>query len=142
MTCFWDGILNALKDDDWSYIQMNPIIPPKLRPPSNTRNVRAFIAWLKNIAAALHHDIIPISWQSKVLTSKFCTEVFESITNYDINGIGGGHLTSCCDPFMCLICYIFRVCIEHNYNGHMVIYNINDFRKKIYFQSDIGHFSN
>ena len=81
-------------------------------------------------------------WQDEPLSKKLLEENYEAIREYNIGGIGSGHLCSTCDPFLCLICELLKVNINHNYCNNMIHYSIKDNKKILNFNSDTGHFSN
>ena len=64
----------------------------------------------------------------------------EAIKDYNINGIGNGHLTSICDSFLLLICELFHINILHRYLNITIIYSYPNPRKTFRFKSNRGHF--
>jgi hypothetical protein len=131
MTCFWDGILQKLTDDDFRHIGQTRV------------NRTQFIVFLKN-------KVVPMSnvmWQNSDLTDQEIEEHISAIRDYDISKIQHGHLTSTCDSFLLLICELFCVNINHNFmsymNGSQIINysNKRNSRKTLNFTSNTGHFS-
>jgi hypothetical protein len=117
MTCFWDAILSRISLDD---INTNLTIDSTYF----SINKKEFINLIKS--KILHIDPIDIcfciKWNNEHLREKLIQENLLWIEQYDINKIEEGHYCSICDPFLMIICYIFKVNINHNYNGVPVIY--------------------
>ena len=99
MTCFWDGIMKSLTQSDFNFIKEK-----------KTNNV-AFIKMLKK-RRQLTTNVL---WQGNPLREQEIKEHIKAITEYDINEISNGHLTSVCDSFLLLICELFKVNIIHRY---------------------------
>ena len=72
MTCFWDGILQALDTGDFQVVGCN-----------NRLNRRQLIDLLKNNNA----EIEDVTWNGKKLTNQEMKEHFEAIKDYNINSI-------------------------------------------------------
>ena len=126
MTCFWDGILHHLKDEDFQRVfQINK--------PSN----KNFVKLLKNNLRKTK-DII---WNGEKLTENQIQENYEHIRDFNSDSIHQGYLCSTCDPFLFLVCELFRVDINHNYCGHMMKYSVTNPIKTLNFTSNTGHFS-
>ena len=126
MTCFWDGILQALDTSDFQVVGCN-----------NRLNRRQLIDLLKNNNA----EIEDVTWNGKKLTNQEMKEHFEAIKDYNINTINQGHLCSSCDSFLLLICQLFNVNIKHLYmNVNIEYQNKNIQRKTLNFASNRGHF--
>lgn len=123
MTCFWDGILQALHS------------PPQ--PLLRTRYTKVnFINYLKS----KNRKVGNILWNTNPISNQEKEEHFKAIQDYDIGKIGGGHLCSTCDSFLLLICEIFNVSIEHNYMGIKINYKKIGANRLLKFGSDRGHF--
>ena len=115
MTCFWDGIRNGLN--------------------INKSNLE-FILYLKsNNTKDLH-----IICNDCNLIEKQLDENFQHINEYNENNINNGYDCSSCDPFLILICHIYNININHNYNGFLIKYINNYDYKTILFQSNSNHF--
>ncbi len=126
MTCFWDGILKSLKQDDLNYVKYN-----KPKKPIH------FITFLKNNKKEMNN----VLWQNNVLRKQEIKEHLEWINEYNVKNIKNGHMTSVCDPFLLLICELFSVNIKHNYNKNTIMYtNKKKVRKTLIFSSNNGHF--
>jgi hypothetical protein len=126
MTCFWDGILQALDTSDFQVVGCN-----------NRLNRRQLIDLLKNNNA----EIEDVTWNGKKLTNQEMKEHFEAIKDYNINSINQGHLCSSCDSFLLLICQLFNVNIKHLYmNVNIEYQNKKIQRKTLNFASNRGHF--
>jgi hypothetical protein len=125
MTCFWDGIMKSLTQSDFNFIKEK-----------KTNNV-AFIKMLKK-RRQLTTNVL---WQGNPLREQEITEHIKAITEYDINEISNGHLTSVCDSFLLLICELFKVNIIHRYMNIEIKYtNKEQSRKTIHYSSNNGHF--
>uniref|UniRef100_A0A6C0C8Q9 Uncharacterized protein n=1 Tax=viral metagenome TaxID=1070528 RepID=A0A6C0C8Q9_9ZZZZ len=125
MTCFWDGIYRKLTDEDMKLINSNKKI-----------NIKEFINLLKK-----NNKICSkVKWQSEYLSDKLLKENFKMIQEYNINNINNGYLCSCCDPFIILICEIFNLNINHNYNNVNIYYTIKNNRKTLNYKSNKSHF--
>lgn len=126
MTCFWDGILQALDTSDFQVVGCN-----------NRLNRRQLIDLLKNNNV----EIEDVTWNGKKLTKQEMKEHFEAIKDYNINSINQGHLCSSCDSFLLLICQLFNVNIKHLYmNVNIEYQNEKIQRKTLNFASNHGHF--
>ena len=126
MTCFWDGILQALDTSDFQVVGCN-----------NRLNRRQLIDLLKN----KNVEIEDVTWNGKKLTKQEMKEHFQAIKDYNINNINQGHLCSSCDSFLLLICQLFNVNIKHLYmNVNIEYQNEKIQRKTLNFASNHGHF--
>jgi hypothetical protein len=130
MTCFWNSILQTLDKEDLKLIGLEP---------TNRKNIRLFIQKLKTIALDNDFDIL---WQDNELTEIEKNEFKTFIKDYNISGIQNGHLTSSCDPFLCLLTDKLKWKIELRYCNHKIIFQSkNNIRKTIHFRANRGHFS-
>ena len=87
MTCFWDGIMRSLNQNDFELINEK-----------KTNNFE-FIKMLKRRKIPMTN----VLWENQKLSNNEIKEHLLAIDEYDINGIPGGHLTSSCDSFLLLI---------------------------------------
>tara|TARA_B100000989_G_C19148020_1_gene306192 strand:- start:148 stop:504 length:357 start_codon:yes stop_codon:yes gene_type:complete len=115
MTCFWDNLRKGLN----------------LKISNNE-----FITFLKKN----NTKDINLQWNNKNLTKKQLEENYEHIKNYNIKTIYRGYDCSICDPFLILICKLYKININHNYNGHIMKYRKNKKFKILNFKSNRGHF--
>lgn len=124
MTCFWLGLIKALT-------------PQKIK---NTLNCQPkpvpFIQKLKE----LNTKDISVKWQNTPLSEKQLEENFEHIRDYKIQTVSAGYWCSTCDPFLILICHIFKVNIAHRFNNTMINYTINEPKTTLRTHSNRGHF--
>lgn len=126
MTCFWDGILHHLRDEDFQRVfQINK--------PSNKNFVKILKTNLRKTK-----DII---WNGETLTNKQLEENYEHIKDFNVDSIHGGYLCSTCEPFLFLVCELFKMNINHNYCGHMMSYKVTSPIRTLNFKSNSGHFS-
>ena len=118
MSCFWDGILKATG---------SPLTPT------------ALLKWFR----AHNRPTTRVLWQGKPLSA---AQVKENVAWIEATThVGDGHLTSTCDPFLCLLTELYECDIVHLYMGHPVRYEFaRSFRgrpiRTFRFQSDRGHF--
>lgn len=126
MTCFWDGIIEALEHGDYIKIGCNGMLNKhQLIDILKTRNVK----------------IENVTWNGNRISNVEKGEHYEAIKNYDKGGINGGHLCSSCDSFLLLISEIFEVNIKHLYlNVEMEYLNTKKSSKTLKFASNGGHF--
>ena len=129
MTCVWDGLLRAI---------------PKGIFRIKTNNGRIKIANAYDFVDLLQKNNtkqIDVSWNGTKLTEKEIQENFEAVKCFNRNSIRNGYLCSTCDPFLCLVCQLFKLNISHNYNGYIMKYQYKDGQNRtINVQSDKGHF--
>ena len=126
MTCFWDGILQALDTSDFQLVGCN-----------NRLNRNQLIDLLKTNNV----EIEDVTWNGIKLTKQEIKEHFETIKDYNSNGIQQGHLCSSCDSFLLLICQLFNVNIKHLYMNINIEYkNEKVQRKTLNFASNYSHF--
>lgn len=126
MTCFWDGLLNNLKEDDFQRVFQ-----------VNKPNNKNFIKLLKNNNRKTKN----IKWNGEIFSDKQLEENFIHIKDFNENSINNGYLCSICDPFLVLICELFTININHNYCGYLMTYTNNNFIKTLNFKSNKSHFS-
>ena len=115
MTCFWDALRSRLNIN---------------------KSNQEFINFLKNN----NTKEITILWNNEEFTKKQLEENFEHIRDFNENNIENGYLCSICDPFLILVCELYDINIEHNYNGYTMYYKSNNTNKTLFFYSDLGHF--
>ena len=126
MTCFWDGILHHLKDEDFQRVfQINK--------PTN----KNFVKILKSNLRKTKNII----WNGETLTDKQLEENYEHIKDFNVDSIHGGYLCSTSEPFLFLVCELFKMDINHNYCGHMMSYRTTNPNRTLNFKSNSGHFS-
>ena len=124
MTCFWDGILKKLNNEDFKLLEYN-----------NTNNIN-FIQLLKKY----NKKCTNVIWQNEKLIEKLLNENYTMISEFNENNINSGYDCSSCDPFIILICELFKININHDYNGVNIQYKIEDTRKTINYKSNQSHF--
>ena len=127
MTCFWDGVIASLDQNDFAFIG------------EIKSNVVEFIKMLKRRSIKMEN----VMWQNKIIKGQELDEHLVAITEYNIQGIRSGHLTSVCDSFLLLVSELFCVDIHHRYMNTNIIYkNRKNSRKQLTFSSTGGHFVN
>jgi hypothetical protein len=126
MTCFWDGILQALDTSDFQVVGCN-----------NRLNRQQLI----NLLKTKNVEIQDVTWNGKKLTQQEMKEHYKAIKDYNISNIHQGHLCSSCDSFLLLISQLFNVNIKHLYlNVNIEYKNQKVQRKTLEFASNRGHF--
>ena len=117
MTCVWKAIAGALKI--------------KLKPLALFKHIKKYNTLTK--------DII---WNGQPLTQKLYEQNFKDINSLSDDDIihANGYQCGGCDPLLFLIAQIYKVSIEHEYNGHVSRYkNLKHPGKTIYLYSNDGH---
>ena len=124
MTCFWDGLIKALKSIT-SYKDRPTII--------SARDLMLFVKSNNRMTPSILHNGAPLS-------HKLMTENMRAIRELDVNKIGAGYDCSTCDPVLLLIAEIFRINITHTFNGHKIQYTNPSAKYNINVFSNMGHF--
>ena len=124
MTCFWDSILSCLKDDDYRFADIG---------------IGSQTHFIKQIKLR-NRPMKSIKWQGQRLREQEIKEHMEAVKEYNVTGIGNGHLTSICDSFLLLICELFHINIIHRYLNINISYSHPNPRKTFRFNSNRGHF--
>lgn len=125
MTCFWDGIMNSLGNDDRELLGLRD------------RSIYSLIDILKNKNCKTTN----LKWQGKVLSNNEINQNIEHIKNYNKNIAPNGYLCSTCDPFLALLSYILNKVIVFNYCGHKIEFEpINSKPQRYYYRCNTGHF--
>tara|TARA_B100001094_G_scaffold305883_1_gene336102 strand:+ start:395 stop:787 length:393 start_codon:yes stop_codon:yes gene_type:complete len=124
MTCFWDGITKGLLVEDF-----------KLLGKTKT-NRNELIKLLKENNQKTHN----VLWNNKKIQPQLLKENYIAVQNYNEKGIKNGHLCSTCDYMLLLICELFNINIEHKYLQKTMKYEKPNNTKKIWVQSNKGHF--
>lgn len=132
MTCFWNAIISRLDKNDYNLMKIIPIR-------RNMTDIQYFIHQLKGMAIENEFNI---KWQNKELNEQEKNEMKEFIKDYNINTINRGHLTSSCDPFLCLLADLLKCRIEFNYRKHLIIFETKELIRKVFkFNGSTSHFS-
>ena len=131
MSWFWQGIQRSLITKDFEpYTQSNTNIQfvPKL---------------LKLVLFLKKHNCITknITCNGKICSDKMLEENKNAVKEYDKNQINQGYYCSTADPFLFLVCFLFKVNIHHNYNGHVILYEHPNYTRTIYYKSNTSHFT-
>tara|TARA_B100000401_G_scaffold223105_1_gene150951 strand:- start:2741 stop:3124 length:384 start_codon:yes stop_codon:yes gene_type:complete len=126
MTCFWDGILNTLTNEDFEKFKF------KKMPNSE------FVLFLKKFNKKTEN----VNWNNEKFSDRQLDENFTHIKDFDYQSIRNGYDCSTCDPFLILICELFCVSIVHNYIGNKLYYNHSNPKRVLNFGSNSGHFYN
>lgn len=130
MSCFWEGNLQALRQKARYLMKYNIIIP-------NNMNAQQFAKYLQNYSIPTRD----IMCNGQMLTGKQMMENLEWIKSYNVGDVYQGYYCGTFDPFLFLIAQLFRVNIEHDYNGILIKYqNINYGAETIKVSSSKTHF--
>ena len=126
MTCFWDGIMRSLEISDFYYILCDT-------KPLTARQLAIFL---------IKHNCVTsnVLCNGMHLTLSQLQENFVAVNELNEESIDNGYLCSTLDPFLCLLAELFRVEIEHTFNGVCILYSISNSRRIIRYKSDINHF--
>jgi len=83
---------------------------------------------------------ICVKWMQKPLSRNQIRETYQWINNYSESG-RDGHLTSTCDPFLCLLCELFGYKIIHSYRKNKITYSNTTLNNRyLNFESNNSHF--
>jgi len=126
MTCFWDGIMRSLDNNDKKLLELE-----------NKNSIYSLIESLKK----KNKKVENVLWQNSELSNRQKDENKEHIRLYDKNTAKGGYLCSTCDPFLILLCNLLEKDIHHDYLGNKISYKYKNSKKGTYFyKSNRGHF--
>jgi hypothetical protein len=125
MTCFWNGILKKLTPQDFS--------PYHIKKP----NHHNFVLFLQkhNMKTNL------IKWNDTRLTDQQMNEHFTHIKDFQVKSIYKGYFCSTFEPFLFLICQLFKVSIDHCYCGNVMKYRHPNGIRLLKFKSNKHHFT-
>jgi len=125
MTCFWDGIIRDLTQEDLQLLNSNKNI-----------NNKDFILLLKKNNKICEN----VKWQEEQLNIELLKENYDMIKNYNEKNINQGYDCSSCDPFIILLSELFKMNIHYNFNGNTIKYTYIEPRKTINYKSNQSHF--
>ena len=132
MTCFWNGLYHKLSDDDFKFI--NEI---------KCKSLQDLITLLKRYFNLFDIDYIfyhGSDGKIEPLSKQFLSECKKAVLDYNIESMYNGYYCSTCDPFLILVCMLFKITIEHKYINVDIKYIPRESRRKISCNSDSGHF--
>ena len=126
MTCFWNGLIDAIGPDDIKhYLKLTSINP------------NSFVQALKESNAQTPN----VEWNGEPLRECQLVENFTAVNELDVRTINSGYFCSTCDPFLFLISHIFNVNINHRYLNASIAYTVEDPRYTISCNSSRSHFT-
>ena len=125
MTCFWDGIISSLNNDDLKILGLVNKPTPRI---------------MAHCLKKLNKKTKNIKWNNYALSLNQQEENYIHISDYTEESINEGYLCSICDPFLCLLCDILNCNITHNYLNKPMYYTVNSSFRTIEFTSNRGHF--
>jgi len=125
MTCFWTGLIKALKS----------LTTHKNNPKSivNAQDLMTFVK-KKNCMTK------SVKWNNEPISEQLMKENMDAINELDVAKINQGYDWSSCDPVLLLISEIFKINISHMHNGNKLSYVCNGAQHHITVYSNIGHF--
>jgi hypothetical protein len=124
MTCVWNALLLG--------------IPKDLYGGENITQPIELVEYLKKHNCQTIH----VKINGSLLSDKRMTENFEAISSFNSSSIYKGYLCAFEDPFLFLVCQIFKLNIRHIINGYVSEYIYNDgiqSKKWIHLSSSSGH---
>ena len=124
MTCFWDGIMKGLKDEDFQML-------------GETKTNRLDLI---KILKKYNRETKNVLWNKKTIQPVELKENKIAVQNYNEKGIRNGHLCSTGDYMLLLVCDLFDINIEHKFLNTIIQYEKPNNSKKIWVQSDKRHF--
>jgi len=124
MSCFFDSITASFNVDEMRFLNCK-------------RNTIEIIKKLKILNIATSN----VYWQNNKLTEQLQKENFEHIKNYKEETFRNGYLTSSADPFLMLLCQIFRWNIIFNYCNNIIKITHENPLRTVKFKASSSHFS-
>lgn len=124
MTCVWNSIIQG--------------IPHQFLTSKNFRQKprpAEFVEYLKENNVFVRD----VKVNNGKLSPKLIDENFEAIKSYDVGSIYTGYLCSTCDPFLILICHLFKCNINHNYLNVLIKYESQNPKFIINLRSTNNH---
>ena len=103
MSCVADAILRTIP---WNEQHAKPSDPV------------ALFKWLKS----KNRKPVQVTWNGEKLTKQQMEENVQAISNMKLEDATSGYYTSCFEPMFFLLCEIFKINIDHNFNGVNIKY--------------------
>ena len=127
MSCFWDAIRASLTNKELEFMGVKKNSPP----------IEIIKAFQKH-----NRPCLSVLWNNQRLSRNNLRENFKWVCEYKESGTNG-HMTSTCDPFLCLIVELFCVKIQHKYLNNLITYthSCQKHVRSINYNSNKGHFS-
>ena len=107
MTCVPDGIIKSLTNEDFQKI--------------NLENPVSAYTFMKAIKENNTHTV-NVRVQNRALSEKELNENFQRINEINLNKLNNGYLCSSHEPLLNLVCQLFEVDINMNFNGSKIQY--------------------
>jgi len=136
MTCFWNSILCGLnRVKDISCISQS--LSRELFDNRLLQQPIQLVDYLKRHNIKTDH----VRFNGEFLNQKRKDENFEAISVFDSSSIYRGYLCAFEEPFLFLICELFKINIRHNYNGHYGHYSYDGIpsNRCIHLRSNMSH---
>tara|TARA_B110000208_G_scaffold118770_1_gene145301 strand:+ start:239 stop:631 length:393 start_codon:yes stop_codon:yes gene_type:complete len=125
MACFWNSIIQSLNSTDLHNLNVKQFRTPL-----------SLVLFLK----VKNCKTIDVLWNKEPLTDKQLAENIQAVKIYNHTNIYSGYFCSTFEPMLFLISHLFKVNIEHDYNGvHIEYVNYTGDYKWIYYKSNNGH---
>ena len=152
MTCFWDGLIAGLGQRRIHEVlalkskRGRPIKPVQFVEALQKKNRRTIdVAWRTCCAAGAFGDTNPGDENARrgsvtQLDRSLLDANFRAVKELDARAIWHGYLSSSMDPFMLLVCQLFRVKIAYDFNGARIIYTVKDATTTLHFKCNRTHF--
>lgn len=124
MACFWNGILSAL--------------PPPVRSRWQANSARDIQQYLLVRRTHLRRGC---RWQGRELPPREIEEAIAWIAGDAATPVDAGHLTSSCDPWLCLLAVLTKCRVRHAYAGTVLLYEpLAEACGELRFASSRSHF--
>ena len=124
MTCFWDGIIGQLENQDYELFKHKKI-------PRTPHELYSFLKQ-RNIKTS------DVTWNDEEITSNQIDENYKAISQYVFSY--DGYNCSTFEPFLFLISELFRVNIIHDTYQSVITYKCSNPRRVLHFSSNKTHF--
>ena len=122
MTCFWDGILKSLNENEYTRLGVSDKTPQAL--------LNAF----KQVA----QTATSVKWQGQTVTVQLLRESQDVVQKYCIQD---GHLTGAFDPFMIVLADVLQNNITFHFNGTIISYSVENPNRTLTYKATTSHFS-
>ena len=156
MSCFWDALFSSLTDNDYKFLYIKIHDIHNNMDKIDREKLKVILCEIKKtnlcdlVKLLIKFNCLckEVQWNGEELGEQLLKENYEHIKDFienngkDLNSIiNSGYLCSVCDPFLILICQLFRLEIHHKYLDNTMIYkNTINCRRIIRFKSNRGHF--
>ena len=127
MACFWQGLLGALTQ---------PMLKETFNCNSRPRPDQLISLFHQKVTKTPN-----VLWQGQKLKEQEMEENIKRIKEFKPHQARSGYDCSSCDPYLLLVCQLFKVNINHKFNGTMIKYTYQpESQMTLSFASNRGHF--